>query len=539
MLLSRQDIGLAAPDRANQEGRVMWATDFTRDGSGDGRRFRAVAMVDQRSRQANEVTRRAGLRFRGLRCLLDVTVFLALAAIPVLAGGDALEVRRHIAPVPSPCALVAASPEYAELESQAQRLIDGTPDERAAANLYLSGLDQSDPTVLGGIHNLTVHRVFAPLFCHAYLGLDRAIGVTMLWAGLKAHDGINIAGPTLWGRWLGGYQLSQAVAAYQLLARDDDGRMASSPFNEIPGMLTRAIGDFADANDSPVHTAPADLLVDTRFEDNALNFVGWAFVASFWATQGDVRQMAKAITKAEEFWVEAFRLEHFCWIPEGLPPEDLTSSQCRQDVAALLEQEAAHEQGREAVPPPRIAVFNHDRENPYYGVGILNNMARAVQILRDLGAPPLAGPPEFRAVVAGIYRWAQSHVRADGAYASPSDGPGAGCLVAKKSGDGSWVVVDGGRAVRAYCGDDTPFGGYSPKQEPLRGFFSLVGGYPSGAADGYRFSEFDPRTDVENPDTGARHPFFRAIWSAPQRFVLDNGRLVFNGVFGDELVWGR
>ena len=517
----------------------MWATDFSADRSVEGRRSRVPAIDDQRSQQADDPARRAGLRFRGLRRLWEVTAFLALAAVPVLAHADSARVRRHISPLPPPCALVAASPEYTALKSEAQRLIDGTPDERAAAGLYLSGLDQSDPTVLGGIHNLTVHRVFAPLFCHAYLGLDHAIGVTMLWAGLKAHDGINIAGPTLWGRWLGGYQLSQAVAAYQLLARDDDGRMASSPFNEIPGMLTRAIGDFADANDSPVHTAPADLLVDTRFEDNALNFVGWAFVASFWGSQGDVRQMAKAITKAEEFWVEAFRLEHFCWIPEGLPPEDLTSSQCRQNVAALLEQEAAHEQGGEAVPPPRIAVFNHDRENPYYGVGILNNMARAVQILRDLGAPPLAGPPEFRAVVAGIYRWAQSHVRADGAYASPSDGPGAGCLVAKKSGDGSWVVVDGGRAVRAYCGDDTPFGGYSPKQEPLRGFFSLMGGYPSGAPDGYRFAQFDPRTDVENPETGARHPFFRAIWSAPQRFVLDNGRLVFNGVFGDELVWGR
>jgi hypothetical protein len=517
----------------------MWATNFTTDNSADGRWLRVVAIIDQRSQQANRVARRAGPRFRGLRRLLDVTAFLAFAAIPGLAGGEVAGVRRHIAPLPSPCALVAASPEYAALENQAQRLLDGTPDERGAAALYLSGLDQSDPTVLGGIHNLTVHRVFAPAFCHAYLGLDRAIGVTMLWAGLKAHDGINIAGPTLWARWLGGYQLSQAIAAYELLAGDDDGLMASSPFNEIPGMLTRAVRDFAGANDSPVHTAPADLLVDTRFEDNALNFVGWAFVASFWATLGDQSQMALAVTKAQEFWFEAFRLEHFCWIPDGLPPEELTSSQCKQDVAALLDQEAAYEQGGEAVPAPRIAVFNHDRENPYYGVGILNNMARAVQILSGLGVPPLAGPPEFRAVVAGIYRWAQSHVRSDGAYAAPSDGLDSGCLVTKKSGDSSWVVVQGGRAVRAYCGDDTPFGGYSPKQEPLRGFFSLVGGYPSGASDAYRFSEFDPRTDVENPETGARHPFFRGIWAAPQRFVLDNGRLVFNGVFGDEMVWGR
>jgi hypothetical protein len=539
MLFFRQDFGHTGPDRANQEGRVMWAPDFITDSSSGGRCSRAPAIVDCHSRQAGEGGWREGLRFRGLRRLLDVTAFLAFAAIPVPAGGDATGTRRHISPLPPPCVLVTASPEYTALKSQAQRLMDGTPDERAAAGLYLSGLDQSDPTVLGGIHNLTVHRVFAPLFCHAYLGLDHAIGVTMLWAGLKAHDGINIAGPTLWGRWLGGYQLSQAIATYQLLARDDDGRMASSPFNEIPGMLIRAIEDFAGANQDPVHTAPADLLVDTRFEDNALNFVGWAFVALFWATEGDAGQEAQAIAKAQEFWVEAFRLEHFCWIPEGLPPEDLTSSQCRQDVAALLEQEAAHEQGREAVPAPQIAVFNHNRENPYYGVGILNNMARAVQILKELGVPSLAGPPEFRAVVAGIYRWAQSHVRADGAYASPSDGPGAGCLVAKKSGGGSWVVVEGGRAVRAYCGDDTPFGGYSPKQEPLRGFFSLVGGYPSGVAGGYRFSEFDSRTDIGNPETGARHPFFPAIWTSPERFGLDNGRLVFNGVFGDELVWGR
>jgi hypothetical protein len=516
----------------------VWATEFTQDGS-VGRRFPGPGVAEQRSRQADDLAGRAARGLRFPRRILDAAAFLALVTIPALAGGDALEVRRHISPLPPPCVLVTASPEYAALKREAQRLFDGTPDERAAAGLYLSGLDQSDPTVLGGIHNLTVHRVFAPMFCHAYLGLDRAIGVTMLWAGLKAHDGINIAGPTLWGRWLGGYQLSQAIATYQLLARDDDGRMASSPFNEIPGMLARAIGDFASANDSPVHTAPADLLVDTRFEDNALNFVGWAFVASFWATEGDAGQEARAIAKAEEFWFGAFRLEHFCWIPEGLRPEDLSSSQCRQDVAALLEQEAAHEQGGEAVPAPRIAVFNHDRENPYYGVGILNNMARAVQILKELGVPPLAGPPEFRAVVAGIYRWAQSHVRANGAYASPSDGPESGCLVAKKSGDGSRVVVQEGRAVRAYCGDNTPFGGYSPKQEPLRGFFSLVGGYPSGAADGYLFSEFDPRTDVENPETGARHPFFKGIWTSPQRFVLDNGRLVFNGVFGDELVWGR
>jgi hypothetical protein len=517
----------------------MWATNFNTDSSADGRWLRAVAIVDQRSRKADSVARRCRLRSQGLRRLLGVTAFLALAANPALADGEPLAVRRHISALPSPCALVAASPEYAELEKQAQRLLDGTPDERAAAVLYLSGLDQSDPEVLGGIHNLTVHRVFAPAFCHAYLGLDRAIGVTMLWAGLKTHDGINIAGPTLWARWLGGYQLSQAIAAYELLAGADEGLMASSPFSEIPGMLTRAVGDFASANDSPVHTAPAYLLVDTRFEDNALNFVGWAFVASFWATLGDQSQMALAVSKAQEFWFEAFRLEHFCWLPEGLPPEELTSSQCKQDVAALLEQEAAHEEGGEAVPAPRIAVFNHDRENPYYGVGILNNMARAVQILKELGVPSLAGPPEFRAVVAGIYRWAQSHVRADGAYASPSDGPGAGCLVAKRSGDGSWVVVEGGRAVRAYCGDDTPFGGYSPKQEPLRGFFSLLGGYPSGASDGYLFSQFDPRTDVENPETGARHPFFKGIWSSPQRFRLDNGRLVFNGVFGDELVVGR
>ena len=477
--------------------------------------------------------------FRGLRRHSDVTLFLALVATLVTVHAGAGEGRRHIHPLPPPCALVVASPEYTALKDQAQRAMDGTPDERDAAALYVSGLDQSDPAVVGGIHNLTVHRVFAPAFCHAYLGLDHASGVTMLWAGLKAHDGIIIGGQTLWGRWLSGYQLSQAIATYQLLVREDDGRMASSPFSEIPGMLARAIGDFAGANSDPVHTPRADLLVNTRFEDNALNFVGWAFVAWFWATEGDAGQEAQAIAKAEEFWFEAFRLEHFCWIPEGLAPEDLASSQCRQDVNGLVEQEAAHELDGEAVRAPQIAVFNHGRENPYYGVGILNNMGMAVRILRELGVSSLVAPPEFHAVVAGIYRWAQGHVRADGTYASPSDGPGAGCLATARLGEESRVVLAGGRAVKAYCGDDTGFGGYAPKQAPLRGLFSLVGGYPSGAADGYRFSEFDPRTDIEDSEKGARRPFFPAIWASPQRFGLDNGRLVFNGVFGDELVWKR
>ena len=80
--------------------------------------------------------------------------------------------------------------------------------------------------------------------------------------------------------------------------------------------------------------------------------------------------------------------------------------------------------------------------------------------------------------------------------------------------------------------------GYSPKHAPLIGFFSLIGGYPTGAVDGYQFTEFDPRTDIHDSTTGERYPFFPAIWPSPPRFGLDNGRLVFNGVFGHELMKG-
>ena len=467
-----------------------------------------------------------------------VVLLVALATTLVVAPANGDGVRRHLTAQQGPCSLVIASSEYEALRIQSQRFMSGTPDERTAAAAYLTGLDQSDPTFFSFDHNVTVHRVLAPAFCHVHLGLDRATGAAMLWAVLKAHDGLSIGGRTLWGGWLSGYQLSQAIATYELLAADNDGLLASSPFNEIPSILTRAIGDFASVNSDLVSTPPGDLLVDTRFEDNALDFVGWAFAASFWARQGDAGQEAEAITKAEAFWFKAFHLEHFCWIPQGLPPEDLSSSQCRQDVAALLAEDTAHQLNPDAAPAPRIMVFNHAQEDPYYGVGILNNMARGVQILRDLGVSPLKGPAEFQPVVAGIYRWAQSHVRADGAYQSPSDGPGAGCLVTTSSGSGSSVLVEGGRAVTAYCGDNTSYGGYSPKHAPLIGFFSLIGGYPTGAVDGYQFTEFDPRTDIHDYTTGERYPFFPAIWPSPPRFGLDNGRLVFNGVFGHELMKG-
>jgi hypothetical protein len=206
------------------------------------------------------------------------------------------------------------------------------------------------------------------------------------------------------GKWLGGGDIYLIVTtALQLGAR------GALPL-ELHNKVRQAIDAYVDGN-SPLLVKNCSWPGNTCMDDYAVGAAGFAWAAAYvYRTGADAATATQYADRAREYFRKSFSQTESVCLHRASPDTGGLVSSCQScepevtadGVATLREQIRSGQ--------IQVAVFNHDFDNPNYGVGLFTSLAVAAAGLEAAGQPYSTSDAVEATIAQGLFRHGQQFV---------------------------------------------------------------------------------------------------------------------------------
>jgi PKD repeat protein len=242
------------------------------------------------------------------------------------------------------------------------------------------------------------------------------------------------------------------------------------------------------------HVPNCSFPTNTCMDDLAVSAAGFAWAAAYEAKSGRPGLAAQHAGMAQDFFHRSFsQTESVCLQTAGTPCNACDVPLVSEnDLVAIADLETAI-----ANDEVDVLVFNHDRANPNYGLGLFTSLSTSLAGLRLAGSD--FKPTRLEAVLAqGMFREAQHHASPSGMVCG-----NAWDTQSCQAFDAACSPRDCGDPDTTKRADGTQEGPYSADMYPVLDFindkFKIDNGLPLIDPNGYQFDGFcDSRFMTEN-----------------------------------------